>query len=150
MTKMHDIIWSLETEKHKNSLEDVLKSYAMNMLTNQSIPVSIIISKAVEENLNSPKVRQNVLMILKEIMNNCAKHSGATHFSLNADLKNRDLVFEIEDNGKGFDADKAALGNGLSNIAKRLKELNGDFILKTIPHFDGTHYTIRIPVKRKL
>jgi signal transduction histidine kinase len=143
MNNLHDIIWSLDKNKQQTSLEDLLKSYAMHMLTNNNIQVEIQVRPPVEVLLTSPKARKNILMVLKEIMNNCSKYSHASHFSLHIYTQKNTLYIIASDNGRGFDAMMSSLGNGLKNIQKRLSEINGTVYLTTAPG-KGTRTEIHV------
>ncbi|HTN46216.1 MAG TPA: histidine kinase [Flavipsychrobacter sp.] len=143
MNNLHDIIWSLDKNTQQTSLEDLLKSYAMHMLTNNNIQVEIQVRPPVEALLTSPKARKNILMVLKEIMNNCSKYSHALHFSLHIYAQKNTLHIIATDDGRGFDATVYSLGNGLKNIQKRLREINGTVHLTTAPG-KGTRTEIHV------
>ncbi len=145
LNNLHDIIWSLE-RRQQTSLDDMLKSYAMNMLTNKGIKISMRIHREVEQVLTSPKARKNILMVLKEIMNNCSKYSQAQSFKLEMVISNSYLNINTEDDGKGFDTNTTYTGNGLKNMKKRVNELFGH--LEVISDMgSGTKFHIQIPVK---
>ena len=79
-------------------------------------------------------VRHNLFLVLKEALNNIAKHAGASEvlvrFAVNGDF----LQVFIEDNGTGFDARaRDQFGNGLSNMEQRVREMNGTFHLASEP-----------------
>ena len=102
----------------------------------------------------SNKLREEVRVLLfrvtSELINNAVKHSGAT--KLNADIRNdeKNLLFTISDNGKGFDlvnVTKNATKNksfGLFSIKERISYINGDMIINSAKN-KGTKITIKIP-----
>lgn len=146
MNNLHDIIWSLDKNKQQTSLEDLLKSYAMNMLTNKSIQVEIQVLPQVENILTSPKARKNILMVVKEIMNNCSKYSHAGHFQLKMFLQKKMLHIITKDDGVGFEQDATHPGNGVKNIGRRIKELSGEVVIHSLKD-EGTMIELRIPEK---
>ena len=66
------------------------------------------------------------MLIAKEAINNCAKYSQARQLNLTLKLVDTKIELTITDDGIGFDTNQQ-LGNGLANMRKRTKELNGLF-----------------------
>lgn len=84
--------------------------------------------------------------VVQECVNNVIKHAGASHLDLTL-IKDEDgISITIEDNGKGFDIDKAKDkdGIGLQNIITRIQYLKGIIEWDTAPG-KGTVVTIQVP-----
>lgn len=69
--------------------------------------------------------RKNILMLVKEAVNNAIKHSNATSVNITIILKNNRFEIKIADDGNGFDASKNLSGNGLKNYSYRSALLGG-------------------------
>ena len=70
---------------------------------------------------------RNITLIFKELFNNVLKHSGAKNVTLLATLDaDKNIFFEIEDDGSGFDAGEVKGGNGIKNINNRAKRIKGE------------------------
>jgi signal transduction histidine kinase len=54
------------------------------------------------------------------------------------------LVFEVSDDGKGFDAQQSVRGTGLDNIRRRVSERGGR--LQVVASDSGTRLTGRLPL----
>lgn len=67
----------------------------------------------------------NVFRVLQEAINNAIKYAEATEISILLTIKDEHFCIEICDNGKGFDIKTVTLGNGLSNMEKRMQEIGG-------------------------
>ena len=80
---------------------------------------------------------------MKEILHNVVKHANAKNIYLNIGTKNN-LHIHIKDDGVGFLKDKQQEGNGLRNMDKRIKSINGT--LKIINE-NGVELIIVIPLK---
>ena len=79
-------------------------------------------------------VRRGLFLAVKEALNNAAKHSGATELFLRIHRQREQLVVEVEDNGRGFDASLLnGDGNGLANMQQRLQEMGGTCALTSGP-----------------
>jgi signal transduction histidine kinase len=71
------------------------------------------------------EVRHSLYLVVREGLNNIAKHSGATEAWLRIHYRERALHIVIEDNGRGFA--EVQTGNGLSNMRSRIKKIGGTF-----------------------
>lgn len=79
-------------------------------------------------------VRHTVFLAVREALNNVLKHSGATEVWLRFTHADGRATLEIEDNGCGFDPQKAgSAGNGLENMRARLTEEGGQAELTSAP-----------------
>jgi signal transduction histidine kinase len=146
MENMNDMVWSMKGDEADGmTLGTRIKNYGAELLT----PKNILCKYAVEEEaFNAYKnfeSRKNILLIIKEAMNNLAKYSGATHASLELLRKGNRLSIKISDNGTGFDPSIKQQGNGLKNMEARTKELNGRFELITEPG-RGTVVSVDLPI----
>ena len=68
----------------------------------------------------------SIYRIIQEAVNNALKHAHANEIEINVHSENSNFQIQIKDNGKGFDGEKIAVGNGLSNLKKRAKEIDGE------------------------
>ncbi|MCI0633059.1 MAG: GAF domain-containing sensor histidine kinase, partial [Actinobacteria bacterium] len=81
-----------------------------------------------------------------EAMQNVTKYAGATSVRISLAQSNGELVFEIADDGVGFDTDSTPRGAGLQNMEDRLAALDGTLEVRSAPGH-GTMVTGHIPVK---
>jgi signal transduction histidine kinase len=87
--------------------------------------------------------RRNIFLCVKETLNNILKHSGATELCVDV-FTNHHLLIRITDNGIGIDVENTrAFGNGLKNIARRMKNIGGTF---KIENNKGTIATLELPL----
>ncbi len=89
------------------------------------------------------EARQNVWLVIKETLNNMAKHSKADRAALRVSLKPNFVVFEIQDNGIGLNIETLRKGRGLRNMPKRMKNIKGTFQL--LPQASGTLVQLSVP-----
>lgn len=146
METMSDIVWSMKSnEKNNTTLETKIKNYAVSGLQESKINFSIEIQAEAELCLSNVKARRNILMIIRELMNNTLKHSKASQFHLFIYIKEENWIMEISDNGIGFQEEKILMaGNGLNNIKKRCSELNGTYFFQSTK---GTNYFFIFPIQ---
>ena len=69
--------------------------------------------------------KQNLLLIFKEGINNCIKHSKCTKIILEANIRGDIIEMILSDDGIGFDELQENKGNGLKNMELRARKLDG-------------------------
>lgn len=147
MENMGDIVWAMKPRKETEtqSLEARIKNYGSILLTASNINCRYEIGPTTETRLRNMDARKNVLLIVKEAMNNMAKYSKATEALIKLDTGTEYLSIIITDNGVGFDPATVERGNGLNNISNRCLQLNGSCSINSAPG-KGTTLLCRIPV----
>jgi PAS domain S-box-containing protein len=93
-----------------------------------------------------PRVRLNILYIIKEALNNVQKHACAKHVTILLDIKQGELRFSIDDDGKGFDTTLHGRCNtfGLNIMHERAEEIGGKLYIESAPG-KGSRITLCIP-----
>jgi nitrate/nitrite-specific signal transduction histidine kinase len=89
-------------------------------------------------------VRQNILLIFKEAINNMIKYAEADKCDISFVIKNQKLLLQVKDNGQGYDGRIKGGGAGLKNMHKRAEEMNGTMQMETAPG-KGTLIRLTIP-----
>jgi two-component system, NarL family, sensor histidine kinase UhpB len=145
MEDMGDMVWSINPRN--DSMSQVLihmREFATEIFELKNIEYHF--SDSVEQGLTlDAEKRKNLFLIFKEIINNAAKYSNASHIEINLQQLDRSLVLLIKDNGQGFDEQTTKAGNGLRNIRERAKEVNGAVVLKSILG-EGTEVELQLPI----
>ncbi|MEO7263405.1 MAG: two-component regulator propeller domain-containing protein [Ferruginibacter sp.] len=128
---MSDIVWTINPDN--DSFEKIilrLRSLSYNLLRAKNIEFTF---KA-DETLNGLKLslekRRNFFLIFKEILNNLIKHSQAKRVQILLTHNSNTITLLVRDDGIGFDTTKKYNGNGLTNIRKRVKEINALVIIE--------------------
>lgn len=146
MTRIEDIIWSLKPiSDGRFNFNNKIKDLVNELLHVKNINCEIDMSDHIEEIINEPKLRKNVLLIIKEAIHNIAKHSKASEAHIAIKQEEKYLVVSIRDNGKGIEISKP--GNGLNNMKKRAADINAIFEIDSSAE-KGTCITCRIPIAR--
>lgn len=92
-----------------------------------------------------------VFRIVQELLNNVAKHAGASRALVQLLRDGDRFHITVEDNGKGFDLEtlEKASGIGWMNIRSRVDYLNGTLDMRSKP-VEGTTVEIEFKVNKKL
>lgn len=123
-----DILWSLKPS-NDNLYEIIHRMRDFGGELYQDTDVNFTFTGTDERwrNFRLPMdVSRNLIMIFKEAMNNSLKYSGATEVSLDAAIKQKDVLqIVFKDNGKGFDIQTAKKGHGINNMQVRAERIHG-------------------------
>lgn len=93
----------------------------------------------------SNKKKIHIYRLLQESLHNIYKHANATHIKISFKLKNGVICLIIEDDGSGFDVNKAKSGIGLKNMNARIEEINGKIDITSEKEL-GTQVSIEVPI----
>jgi signal transduction histidine kinase len=88
---------------------------------------------------------QHVRALLSEAIANVIKHAGATRIRVRAQFQDRQVVMEIEDDGKGFVVDSAEPGRGLPGMWQRAQALGGELRVESAAG-QGCRWQLLLPV----
>jgi signal transduction histidine kinase len=129
--ELRDTIWAMN--KDKITFED-LKSRISNFIENakiasQGIAFQFVCDGDFEATVFSSVEGMNVYRIIQEAINNTMKHANASEIKIDFFKENDAFRIEIKDNGTGFDEAATIFGNGMNNLKKRAKEINGDIVV---------------------
>ena len=148
MENMSDIIWAMNSgQPDGESLIGRIKNYGYDLLSQKNIECIYDIDPQLEKKLQMPEMRKNVLLIVKEALNNISKYSEATKAKVLITLNSHAIKIDIQDNGLGFDQLSVKYGHGLANMKQRTQSLGGDFTVHSSPG-EGTRIESQIPLAK--
>ena len=94
-----------------------------------------------EEASNRTKI--HLYRIIQESLQNIYKHASATLVKISFEMKKNVFCLTINDNGSGFDVNRAKKGIGIKNITSRVNEIKGDLVIKSEIN-KGTTISIKV------
>lgn len=140
------IVWAVNPEDNSlQSLADYLGGYAREYLANSGITCRLRIPVALPNATLDGKIRHELLMVVKEGLNNIVRHADASEVELQMNVTEDVLEILIADNGKGFDPNAGSGGHGLKNRSARLGAIGGACQIESRAG-DGTTVRIRLPL----
>ncbi|HYR27179.1 MAG TPA: two-component regulator propeller domain-containing protein, partial [Thermoanaerobaculia bacterium] len=146
-----DSIWSIDPRRDDvRSLLSRLRHFAADVLEAKSIAMDFRVPQDLSARYLDPQRRREVYLILKEALTNAARHSEARKVAVTAHVDDRRLHIAVEDDGKGFRAEDAAVpredgGRGLPNMTARAERAGGRLVVGSRPGV-GTRVELTIPV----
>jgi two-component system sensor histidine kinase DesK len=128
---MREMLWSLNSNNDKlGNFLPYLVNYAENFLQKTSLQFHSSLSSYNPDYPISSEIRRNLLLCLKEALNNSYKHSGAKNIYLKISQFDKELKIQFQDDGFGITSQHIK-GNGLNNMHQRMKNMDGKFQLET-------------------
>ena len=126
MDSLSDIVWSINPKNDSlMSLVNRVKSHGLEVLQPLDIELHFVNETEMDIQI-SMTARKNIYLISKEAMNNIAKHSKATRVTIGVSVHNAMLKMEFKDDGVGLQNKTSSKGNGLGNMQRRAKEMDGE------------------------
>jgi signal transduction histidine kinase/ligand-binding sensor domain-containing protein len=128
---MGEIIWAVSEKNNllSNTLY-YLRSYAVNYCEENNLDCHFEVPDNFKDRIVTGNIRRNIFLLLKESLHNIVKHANAKRVTIKAAVKEK-LELVIKDDGNGFFDNGDLKGNGLINMKKRVKELNGSIFFET-------------------
>jgi PAS domain S-box-containing protein len=131
-----------------SALQDHLDGYRQNY----GIRVDLSFGPGVDGSLLAPEAQMQLFRILQEAFSNARKHAQMDCVRASFELEDGLLRIRIQDNGVGFDLDRAAEAEsnhfGLRFMRERAEQLGGRLRVDSAPG-EGTCVEVVVPVNSK-
>lgn len=132
--QLRDTIWAMN--KSEISVED-LHARILSFLEKAKVAVPNIqfdVSYEIDKNESFTSLAgMNLFRVIQEALNNAIKYAEADKIDILLNKVDNVFTATVTDNGKGFDLNEVQLGNGLSNMEKRMSEIGGKVKIISTP-----------------
>jgi signal transduction histidine kinase len=153
---MSDIVWSIDPRRDDlASLTSRLRQFALGILEPLGASFQMEVPEGAARVRLTPEQRRHLYLILKEAINNIAKHAACRRAFLTLRMERGHLLAEVTDDGRGFeDATGAPVtvasqgGHGLQSIRARAEQIGGMLAVSSAPG-KGTTLSVRCPIEWK-
>jgi signal transduction histidine kinase len=148
---MDEIVWAVNPRNDNlDGLVGYVNEYAVQFFQDSNIRCRL--RMPVASDLTVPtEIRHDLFLAFKEALTNVLKHAQATEVHIEVFNSGARVDIIIDDNGRGFDANRecpGAGGNGLSNMNKRMEGLGGQLEIVTAPgHGTKVRLIVHVPVR---
>lgn len=145
--KIREVIWTVNSKNDSlANLISYMDHYAIELMENAEIDYQINIPNPIPEATLSGTNRRTLFLVFKEALNNIVKHSEAEAVSIDFAIANNELQILVRDDGKGFDPAllTSSPGNGLLNMQTRMKDINGNCLIKTDSNGVQIKFSLRL------
>jgi ligand-binding sensor domain-containing protein/signal transduction histidine kinase len=142
MSAMSDIVWAISPDRDSlTELTGKMREYAEELLTPTDIALEFTVAEGANVLALATEIRRDVYLIFKEAITNAARHSQCSRIDVHVAASGRALAVTVDDNGRGFDPECTADGNGLANMRRRAARVNGRLTVTSSP---GRGSTVRL------
>jgi len=150
---LSDVVWSIDPRRDDLAgLLTRVRQSVSHLLEPQGIAWHLQAPPEPEKVKLAPEQRRHLFLILKEAVNNTARHARCTSVNLTVTLADHRLEIGIEDNGCGFSAGCSSdrnehdrPGHGLNNMKLRVAQLGGQMSIDSVPGH-GTKLRVTVPL----
>jgi signal transduction histidine kinase len=138
------IVWAVDPEDNSlQSFADYVTGHTEDFFSNTDIACRFKVPVSFPPVTLEGRVRHDLLMAVKEALNNIVRHAEATEVEFHMAVAEGRLAIDIADNGKGFEPGTG--GHGLKNLPARLVKLGGTCVVESRVG-GGTTVRIRLPL----
>ncbi len=132
---MDEVVWAVNSRRDTvRDFTSYVCKYAQVYLSATTIRCRLDVEPEIPATPFDLSVRRNLLLAVKEALNNAVKHSQANELFLRIYRHEKKLSVVVEDNGCGFDQTAAAGDrNGLTNMVQRMAEIGGTCAMSSQP-----------------
>jgi signal transduction histidine kinase len=125
--EMDEVVWAINPRTDTlESLVTYLNDFAQERLALAGIRCRLNTAAELPSLELSADIRHSLYRAAREALNNAIKYAGASEVAITIEPRGDDLLFVIQDNGRGFDPGRPLKrGNGLANMRQRLEEIGG-------------------------
>jgi signal transduction histidine kinase len=159
--KAEAMLAQMETETHTalEDLRDLARGIYPPLLADKGLPAAIE-SQARKSGLRvsvSPdgvgryaqEVEAAIYFSVLEGLQNVAKYADASSVEVSLSASNGFVLFDVHDDGQGFDPSRTGYGTGLQGMADRLSALGGSLAVESRPGA-GTTISGKVPVQASI
>jgi ligand-binding sensor domain-containing protein/signal transduction histidine kinase len=160
---LDSLVWAINPRHDSlDRLSLYLCEYLMSYFARTSIRCRLDVPDELPGLPLSSEVRHNIVLVVKEAINNAVKYSAGSEVRFRLQLENAPnpvrgglvtdsmLLIVIEDNGRGFSTGAVSgLGNGLLNMRKRMENIAGSCEISSEPG-KGTRVQLRIRIRPEI
>jgi signal transduction histidine kinase/ligand-binding sensor domain-containing protein len=146
--ELESIVWTVNPKNDTwDRLALFIEQYARNFCRDSAIRCEVRDAEAVPKQPVAPEVQNDILAVVKEALNNIAKHARARSVAIVFAVEADTLAIRVADDGAGFDpgAPEHAERNGLNNMRTRLSEIGGRLDIRSA-RGQGTEIVLRQPL----
>ncbi len=146
IVELRDTIWAMNNSEI--SFDD-LRVRILNFIdkareARENIDFSFFVDSSLNDVRMTSIIAMNIHRTIQEAVNNSLKYAVASEVMIAIKKEGNDVRITIDDNGSGFDPDSVRSGNGLSNMERRISDIDGKIAIESAEG-KGTRINILLP-----
>lgn len=148
LNDMDDIVWSVK-DSTNSAIDFVSRIRAISNEVVLHSSCRLVFEDHIEEDSDkilSINFKYDLLMILKEALNNAIRHSGSKEIQVYIYISSSLLEMRVIDKGIGFGKEEKEKGNGMANMNIRASKMGSSLIVLSEKN-EGTEIAIKVKLK---
>jgi len=144
---MEEVIWTVNPRNDSLvGMATFLCDYTERFLSSAQIGCRLEVAENLPKITLGAQVRHNLLLAVKEALNNAVKHAQANTVWLRIHMEDNSFRVEVADDGRGLEPqDSGRIGNGLQNMRARMESVQGSVEFLSMPG-SGTRVIFKMPL----
>ena len=153
---MSDIVWSIDPKRDDlASLAARARHFALGLFEPQGVALTLRLPEEAARLRLGPEHRRHIYLLIKEAVNNIARHAAAKTVVIAIGIEGGRLTVEVRDDGRGFEPGPGSQatpapvrrggGHGLPSMQARAALLRGTLTITSIPG-QGTIMRLVCPI----
>jgi signal transduction histidine kinase len=144
VSALYETVWTVDPKNdHLDALINYLSRIVSDLCEPTNIRCRIKQEGVIDDRPVTSEIRHNISLAVKEAVHNAIKYSRAAEINAAFSFLAPTLTISIRDNGCGFHPGRAAAGNGLNNMRRRMDSVEGHLQIESSPNH-GTIVTFNI------
>lgn len=137
---------SNEVFSEKSNFKSILTELLIEQQNLYAPECEYNIDKEIQWDIFDVETKMHIYRILQEALNNCNKYANAKTISVSIVKREKIVTLQIQDDGEGFNLNKAKKGIGIKNMFQRTTAVNGELNIES-EIGKGTTLFLKIPIK---
>ncbi|PTY04812.1 hypothetical protein DB347_19100 [Opitutaceae bacterium EW11] len=129
---------------HRQTFSEAVRSIADTLAAGKQVQFDIRVDESAAAKVDESQ-HADLLQIVREAISNSLRHGHATEISVRLHESQGEIALAVQDNGRGFDLDRATRGHGLDNMQARAEHLSANVRCSSTPGA-GTRIVVTLPV----
>lgn len=143
---LSDIVWNINPRYDDlNNLFIRMKRFAADAFEGKQIVHELQFPELEGDMKMKMERRRDFYLIFKESVHNLVKYARATKALVRVEVRNKQVIMTITDDGVGFDQNNPGTGNGLTNMYQRAVRNQGTLDIRS-ERGKGTTVCLKLPI----
>ena len=144
---MSDLLWAMNARGDRLAdLTQRMQKFANDIFSSGDIEFEFCATGLIEDKRISFETRRNIYLIFRESLRNIVRHSGCSRAAVHLDCHEREFTMRVFDNGAGFKPSCDGLGQGMTSMRERAREMDGK--IEWDSRGGGTCVTLHVPTDK--
>lgn len=141
-----EIVWTLNPRNDSlDQLATYVCQFAEQFFRNTPTRCRFDVADSLPGEMLKSDIRHHLFLLLKEVMQNVAKHAAAGEVWVRIQAHDGRAVFEVADDGCGFNPEMPYAGDGLNNMKRRAAAMRATVDVRAAPG-QGTRVRVELPL----